>query len=242
MHLIFVKRYWIFILLFLVLSFNAYALRMSRPAKFELPWTEEQITDLNLVHEQLFLMQQGRYEMDEVTSTKSNANNGEMWIFTNTTVQVEFKSGGSVYSLSPDTFGHFFTNINVEITIDNNDPTEVDSGMVAGLLKDVTFEDSHYLSVQQAGTYLVNWGMSAAMASASGGIEFEIGVMVDGVSREECQAHRTLANSTDTGNAASNCILALVDKNQVSLSVTNESSTINIDVNHANLSITRIGP
>jgi len=95
----FKKRYWPFVLLFLLLTYKSYALRMSRPSEFNLPWTQDQINDLNLIHEQLFLMQQGRYESDEVSTTKTNANNGEMWFFTNIVSLIQYKSYNDVYEV-----------------------------------------------------------------------------------------------------------------------------------------------
>jgi len=103
MQSIYVKKYWVFIVLFVLFTVNSYAIRISRPTTFQLPWTDEQVGDLNNVIEQIFLMQQGRYEMDIETTAKSNANNGEAWlVITGNTVRIQFKGDGRVYTVTPD--------------------------------------------------------------------------------------------------------------------------------------------
>jgi len=218
---------------------DAHAFRVLRPVTLSLPLDEDQINQLNDYNESIWNLQQGEFNFDIETTSKTGADNGDMWIVT---PDLEFQAGDATYLLAPAIYGHFYTNTQTEVTISNNNPTEVAAGMTTGLVRGVTFGGSHFLGIVTAGEYLVNWGMSAAMAAAGGGIEFEIGIMIDGTNQNECQAHRTLANTTDTGNAASNCILDLAAGEEVSLSVTNETNTTNIDVEHANLSITRLGP
>lgn len=93
------------IILLLVTVENVKALRVARPAKLKYPLTEEQITDLNNTLEQLFDMQGGRYEADIETSTKSNANEGEIWLIkTGSTVYIQYKGNNRVYTLTPQGF------------------------------------------------------------------------------------------------------------------------------------------
>ena len=93
------------ILLFLFISVNAYAVRISRPITFRHPIDKDEVDEINNIFEQIFLMQEGRYEADIVSTTKTNAKNGELWLIaTGSTVKIQFKAGGHVYTLSPDGF------------------------------------------------------------------------------------------------------------------------------------------
>lgn len=65
--------------------------------------------------------------------------------------------------------------------------------------------------------------------------------MVGGVAQNPGRAHRTVSNSTDKGNMAGTCILDLAASAQVSLYVTNETNTTDIDVEHANLTLVHVG-
>jgi hypothetical protein len=92
------------LLILLLISFtgNVYAFRITRPKTFELPWNNEQIKDLNDKMNELFVMQQGRFELDVVTTTKTNAANGEIWIFNDAgTYKLQFKAGDSVRTITP---------------------------------------------------------------------------------------------------------------------------------------------
>ena len=86
----------------LLIATNVYALRTLRPLILSSPMTEEQISQLNEFLESVFLMQQGRYELDIVTTTKTNAKNGEMWILNDSgTYKLEFKAGDDVRTITP---------------------------------------------------------------------------------------------------------------------------------------------
>jgi len=88
------------ILLFCVTQVNA--LRISRPTEFQLPWTDEQVNDLNDTLEEVQNMQAGRFELDIVTTTKTNAKNGEIWIFNDSgTYKLEFKANDVVNTITP---------------------------------------------------------------------------------------------------------------------------------------------
>ena len=79
-----------------------YALRASRPPVLTMPLTQDQLTQLNVYLNDLWYMQTGRIELDVVTSTKSNAKNGEIWIFNDAgTYKLQFKAGGSVRTITP---------------------------------------------------------------------------------------------------------------------------------------------
>ena len=101
MRWIYDKKILPFLLLCLIVT-PVFGLRMTRPTVFKLPWTDAQLTDLNNILEELFNMQKGRYELDIVTTTKSNANNGEAWIFNDSgTYKLQFMAGDAVKTITP---------------------------------------------------------------------------------------------------------------------------------------------
>ena len=145
-------------------------------------------------------------------------------------------------------YGDMYTNTTIAVTISDGNPTEIkdatNDGYTAGELNGVTFPtggDEHYLTVTKAGRYLINWSISMAQNTPSAAIETEAGIMIGGTAQNAGQAHRTVSNSTDNGNAGGCAILDLAANSQVSLFITNETNTTNIDVEHANLSIIMVG-
>ena len=142
-------------------------------------------------------------------------------------------------------YGGIYANTTIAVVIDDNTPTEVDEAgtadiYMAGELNLVTFTE-HYLSVAKAGRYHVGWSMSISQNSPSGVIEVEGGIMVGGSAQNGGQAHRTIQNVTDVGNFCGSTILDLAASDQISLFVKNETSTTNLDIEHANLAITMLG-
>jgi len=85
--------------LIILLATNAFGLRASKPIALKYPITEEQITQLNDFLQDIWYMQNGRAELDVVTSPKTNANNGEVWmIMTGGNVRLQFKANNQVYT------------------------------------------------------------------------------------------------------------------------------------------------
>ena len=85
------------VILLLGICSNAYALRIAKPVTLNYPITQDQVISLNRYLEEIFNIQNGRIELDVVTSEKSGANNGEVWLNSSTN-QIQFKIGGTVYS------------------------------------------------------------------------------------------------------------------------------------------------
>ena len=74
---------------------------MGRPVEFKLPWNDSQVKELNNTLTDVFNVQYGRFELDIVTTTKTNAANGEIWILNNSgTYSLQVKAGGSVRSVT----------------------------------------------------------------------------------------------------------------------------------------------
>jgi hypothetical protein len=139
--------------------------------------------------------------------------------------------------------GHMYTNANQTITISAVDTaTEVPGGMTTGEVKNVTFGGSHYLAVDQAGKYEVNWTMSLSFALAPGGVRnFEAGVMIDGTAQAKGRSKITMPNSTDTMAASGTAVLDLAKNEQISLYVENKTNGDDIDLDGANVSISQVG-
>ena len=91
------------IVLIASLSTNVYALRILKPQTFSLPWTKPQINQLNETLESLWFIQNGRYELDVVTTTKSAENNGVLWIFNDGgIIKLQTRVGGTTYTWTQD--------------------------------------------------------------------------------------------------------------------------------------------
>jgi len=80
---------------------TAWGLRVSFPPTLSNPITDDQLATLNRYMKDLWDMQSGRFELDVVTTTKSNAKNGEIWIYNNSgTYYLQVKAGGTVRSVA----------------------------------------------------------------------------------------------------------------------------------------------
>lgn len=152
-------------------------------------------------------------------------------------------------------FGHMYIpGVDIVVSITDANPTEVkddgttsaDDGWSAGELNLVTFPGGgteHYLTVTKAGKYEVNWDMSISMATPAANIEMHGGVMIDGTAaRDKGEAHRTIANNTDTGNMGGNLVIDCPNgTEEISLWVLNADNNNNITVQHGNMNIKLIG-
>lgn len=79
-----------------------YSFRVNRPPTLTEPLTRDQITQLNDFLEAVWYMQNGRFNFDIVTTTKTNAKNGSIWILqTGSTSQIQWKANDSIYTISP---------------------------------------------------------------------------------------------------------------------------------------------
>lgn len=90
------------ILLIISLGTTAWALRINRPPSLSYPITQDEVSQLNRYLEDLFNIQNGRFELDVVTTSKSAAKNGEVWIIdSGATVSIQYKAKGNVYTITP---------------------------------------------------------------------------------------------------------------------------------------------
>jgi hypothetical protein len=142
-------------------------------------------------------------------------------------------------------YGHMYTNSTIATTLtDQNTWYELDgaTAWTTGELNLCTFTDPE-ITVTKAGRYEVIYTLSTDFSATPGAAQqLEYGIMVNGTIQNEGQAHRTLANSTDTGHCSGVAILDLAADDDVSLAARNVSSAGKIlHVEHGNMTIKMVG-
>ena len=97
------KKLLITLIFLMLITSVAQALRVSRPLVLNHPLTVEQVSQLNRFLEDIWNVQKGLFEFDIVTTTKTNAKNGEIWMLqTGTTVRIQYKANGTIFTITPD--------------------------------------------------------------------------------------------------------------------------------------------
>jgi hypothetical protein len=135
---------------------------------------------------------------------------------------------------------------NTPAEVKDDGTTSLDDGWLAGELNEMTFPTGgteHYITVTIAGKYEVTWDMSFSIASPGATIQMHGGIAIDGTAvRTSGEAHRTIANNTDTGNMGATTIIDCPNGNE-ELSLWLENTTNNADatVDHGNLRVVLIG-
>lgn len=96
-------RKWVWIGVIVVfLGGVAWGYRIPRPPTFTLPWTAAQVNQLNAVLQNLWKLQNGEFNLDIVTTSKTNAGNGDFWIVqTGATCYFQYKANNTVFTLTP---------------------------------------------------------------------------------------------------------------------------------------------
>lgn len=165
------------------------------------------------------------------------------------TLNFQSDSDGDTFWVGEGTglvFGHMYTNnqpIAVTLT-DQNTWYELNgaAAWTTGELNNTTFTDPA-ITVLEPGRYEVIWTLSTDFSSTPGASQqIEYGIMIGGSIQNEGQAHRTLANSTDTGHCSGVAILDLADNAVISLGARNVSSAgKTIHVEHGNMTVKQIG-
>lgn len=92
-----------FILFLCMFGTTVWALRVPFPPTLANPITDDQVATLNRYMKDLWDMQSGRFELDVVTTSKSAAKNGEIWVYQNVgagTYYLQTKAGGTVRSVA----------------------------------------------------------------------------------------------------------------------------------------------
>ena len=98
------------ILCFLLVAGPAVAYRIPRPVPLDFPPSKDGVTQLNDSLENIWNLTNGEYNLDEVETTKSNANNGDIWVFDSPlTAKIQYKSDGAIYSVCVEGGGNCTT-------------------------------------------------------------------------------------------------------------------------------------
>ena len=96
------KKLSIVIILILLCS-NVFAWRMGRPITLTYPLDERQVRRLNDILQDLWNASNGRLNLDVVTTTKTNADNGNVWLMqTGAVVRIQYRANNTVYTVTPD--------------------------------------------------------------------------------------------------------------------------------------------
>ena len=99
------NKYILIVGIILVICGTAYGFRMAKPLTFTHPLDEKQIAELNKLTLDIWNITNGRINVDIVTTSKSGADNGDIWILkTGVIAQIQFKSSDRVYTLQTKGF------------------------------------------------------------------------------------------------------------------------------------------
>lgn len=171
------------------------------------------------------------------------------WCYETNTGYIKIGDGTTAWTSLPYAldrpFGSMYNNATIAITLTDADTWyEVDgaTAWTTGLVNGTTFTDPG-ITVLTAGKYEIIWGMSVDFSATPGASQqVEGGIMIDAAIQLPGQAHRTIANSVDTGHFSGCAILALSANEVVSLGLNNNTAAgKTIHVEHGNLTVKQIG-
>lgn len=93
------------IVLILLSATTAFAFRINRPHTMSNPISEEQLTQLNSYLESVWNLQNGEFNFDITTTTKSGADNGDIWfVQTGSVIRLQFRANNHTFTITPDGF------------------------------------------------------------------------------------------------------------------------------------------
>ena len=124
--------------------------------------------------------------------------------------------------------------------------TSLNDGWLEGDLNLITFPtggDEHYLSVTKAGFYRIQWSLSFNTANPGANVEVHGGIAVDSTAiRNKAEAHRTIANNSDTGNMSGTAMIECPNgTEQISVWILNATNDADVTVEHGNVSMVMVG-
>ncbi len=131
-------------------------------------------------------------------------------------------------------------NIPTTVTINTAGTAEIVLGMTGGETNLATFQNSRELKVTKAGRYLITWAVSFNMASGSGQ-EVEGAIGKGGTAQSVGSAHRKIGTANDTGSMCGNGFLDLAADDLITIMVANETSTVDVVIAHASLTLMMAG-
>lgn len=152
------------------------------------------------------------------------------------------KDDDGIVSSVKDVYGSMYSEHAAEvITVVASDTYyEITGGFTTGSpLQGCTFGGAHYVEVDHAGTYLINWTLS--LYSGVNNQVLAGAVMINGVKRDEGTAHSVTGALSDAVSMSGTLILVLSADDEVSLAVSDETAANDITMAHGGLTVVRIG-
>jgi len=95
---------WCVVLMLLALNVTqVFSFRMSKPTTFSHPMDEKQVTKLNSLLLDLWNIDNGRQNLDIVTTDRTNADNGDIWILTTGNLaRIRFQAADRTWTINPE--------------------------------------------------------------------------------------------------------------------------------------------
>lgn len=125
------------------------------------------------------------------------------------------------------------------ITVAATNTDYIVTGMSGGAESGCTFQTGREIKAVYAGKYLVTWSTSVKIGVS--GQEVEAAVAINGVRQNNTSAHMTDANANQDSCMGGTGIITLAVNDLVQLVLRNETATNNVTVDHANLTLLRLG-
>ena len=227
-----------------LVSSSAEALRIARPLVLRFPYEEHQTSQLNKFLEDIWHVQDGRYEMDVETTSKTGANNGEMWMVD---PDIEYMVGDTTYLVSPAIYGDIYTKDNAVATkLNSAANTQITVFTNNGPSKNTTpNHTTDDITIIEAGSYLVT-GSVALNNNAAQSHEVRISLFINNGATEieNVHAHRNLSGgSGDKGSISLSGIATFsVGDTAEFWANTDSASDRSVTFSDITLSIVRLGP
>jgi len=112
------------------------------------------------------------------------------------------------------------------------------TGMSAGINRNVVFQNGNELKIGVPGTYMVAWSVSFKDGGAT---TYQIGVSLNGTIDDKTDAHATTVNPNDKTSASGHGIMQLAIDDILILQIQNNDNTNDPVIDHAILTVQRIG-
>ena len=232
-------------LCFLLCVTNVVAFRISRPPKLTKKLDGNQLNQLNDFLENMWNLQQGEFNFDIVSSSKTNADNGDMWMLTPSIAEIQYKVDDAIFTLSPAVYGEIYHMGASFATTCTVAETYYQVAGFSSLGKYKNTKPSYvqnHITATVAGTYLVSFSVSASAAQAD---HYRFMVQYNNGTSDvmSLMGHRDVSVAARLGNIAASGIVELPKNATVELWVANmDTAARAIDIEHVTLNIVRLSP
>lgn len=113
------------------------------------------------------------------------------------------------------------------------------AGMSTGLVQGVTFGSAKQLTVSQSGVYSCSY--TCSLTEGAGTSSFDLSLAVNGTQIPKTHSHVTIKQSNQDSCCSGTSILSLNSGDIITLQISNQSSTNDPIISHANVNIIKIG-